>query len=411
MTKHNTLLVGDCLIHLANIETGSVDLVYLDPPFFSQTVWRSKTRDNTQEYSFNDKWESLQEYKAFLAERVQECKRVLKNTGSIFLQCDRTASHHLRLMLDELFGSENFQSEIIWNYRRWSNSKSGLLNTHQTIYFYSKSAVYKFNRIFTDYSPTTNIDQILQERERNEYGKVVYKRDTTGEVVQGKEKKGVPLSDVWDIPYLNPKANERTGYPTQKPILLLERLITIASDEEDLILDPFCGSGTSLVAAQLLNRRWLGIDVSNDAINLAQSRLNIPKRTSSRLLELGEAAYLNQNDKTRSILNSLDAIIVERNAGIDGFLKTHYLETPVAIKIQRASESLEEAQKKLLRACATKGCILKILIRTNPRRDLTLFESEFEDNNLIVLDSYDLIVGEWLNNPRLKATPPSDIAN
>jgi len=403
--------VGDCLIHLANIETGSVDLVYLDPPFFSQTVWRSKTRDNTQEYSFNDKWESLQEYKAFLAERVQECKRVLKNTGSIFLQCDRTASHHLRLMLDELFGSENFQSEIIWNYRRWSNSKSGLLNTHQTIYFYSKSAVYKFNRIFTDYSPTTNIDQILQERERNEYGKVVYKRDTTGEVVQGKEKKGVPLSDVWDIPYLNPKANERTGYPTQKPILLLERLITIASDEEDLILDPFCGSGTSLVAAQLLNRRWLGIDVSNDAINLAQSRLNIPKRTSSRLLELGEAAYLNQNDKTRSILNSLDAIIVERNAGIDGFLKTHYLETPVAIKIQRASESLEEAQKKLLRACATKGCILKILIRTNPRRDLTLFESEFEDNNLIVLDSYDLIVGEWLNNPRLKATPPSDIAN
>jgi len=411
LTKHNTLLVGDCLIHLANIETGSVDLVYLDPPFFSQTVWRSKTRDNTQEYSFNDKWESLQEYKAFLAERVQECKRVLKNTGSIFLQCDRTASHHLRLMLDELFGSENFQSEIIWNYRRWSNSKSGLLNTHQTIYFYSKSAVYKFNRIFTDYSPTTNIDQILQERERNEYGKVVYKRDTTGEVVQGKEKKGVPLSDVWDIPYLNPKANERTGYPTQKPILLLERLITIASDEEDLILDPFCGSGTSLVAAQLLNRRWLGIDVSNDAINLAQSRLNIPKRTSSRLLELGEAAYLNQNDKTRSILNSLDAIIVERNAGIDGFLKTHYLETPVAIKIQRASESLEEAQKKLLRACATKGCILKILIRTNPRRDLTLFESEFEDNNLIVLDSYDLIVGEWLNNPRLKATPPSDIAN
>lgn len=403
--------MGDCLIHLANIETGSVDLVYLDPPFFSQTVWRSKTRDNTQEYSFNDKWESLQEYKAFLAERVQECKRVLKNTGSIFLQCDRTASHHLRLMLDELFGSENFQSEIIWNYRRWSNSKSGLLNTHQTIYFYSKSAVYKFNRIFTDYSPTTNIDQILQERERNEYGKVVYKRDTTGEVVQGKEKKGVPLSDVWDIPYLNPKANERTGYPTQKPILLLERLITIASDEEDLILDPFCGSGTSLVAAQLLNRRWLGIDVSNDAINLAQSRLNIPKRTSSRLLELGEAAYLNQNDKTRSILNSLDAIIVERNAGIDGFLKTHYLETPVAIKIQRASESLEEAQKKLLRACATKGCILKILIRTNPRRDLTLFESEFEDNNLIVLDSYDLIVGEWLNNPRLKATPPSDIAN
>lgn len=157
------------------------------------------------------------DYKHFIKERLQECRRVLKNIGIIFVHCDSSASHHIRSLLDEVFGAENFQSEIIWTYRRWSNAKRGLLNAHQTIYFYSKSDTYKFNTLYTDYSPTTNIDQILQERERDEHGKSVYKRDSQGNVVLGREKKGVPLSNVWEIPYLNPKAAERTGYPTQKP--------------------------------------------------------------------------------------------------------------------------------------------------------------------------------------------------
>src|SRR6266849_5748389 len=275
----DTLYTGDCLSWLETIEPGSIDLVYLDPPFFTQRVQKSKTRDNSNEYSFSDTWASTEDYKAFLKLRIEQCRKALRDTGSIFVHCDSLASHHIRLILDEVFGPENFKSEIIWVYRRWSNAKRGLLNAHQTIYFYSKSDKFKFNVIYTDYSPTTNIDQILQERERDEHGKCAYKIGNNGRVVLGKEKRGVPLSNVWEIPYLNPKATERTGYPTQKPILLLEKIIEIATDKSDVVLDPMCGSGTTIVAAALLERNWIGIDIEPGAIELARVRVDNPQKT------------------------------------------------------------------------------------------------------------------------------------
>jgi site-specific DNA-methyltransferase (adenine-specific) len=128
-------------------------------------------------------------------------------------------------VLDQVFGVENFQSEIIWSYKRWSNSKKGLLNNHQTIFFYSKTKEFKFNQKYDDYSASTNIDQIVQLRERDTRNKAVYKKNDDGTPVLCATKKGVPMGDVWDIPYLNPKAKERVSYPTQKPILLLERII------------------------------------------------------------------------------------------------------------------------------------------------------------------------------------------
>ncbi|HET7641543.1 MAG TPA: site-specific DNA-methyltransferase, partial [Ktedonobacteraceae bacterium] len=162
----DTLYTGDCFTWLKTIEPGSIDLVYLDPPFFTQKVQKSKTRDNTLEYCFSDTWTNIEEYKVFLKLRIEACRRALRDTGSIFVHCDSSASHYIRLIIEEVFGTENFQSEIIWVYRRWSNAKRGLLNAHQTIYFYSKSDKFKFNVMHTDYSPTPNIDQILQERER-----------------------------------------------------------------------------------------------------------------------------------------------------------------------------------------------------------------------------------------------------
>ena len=403
----DTLYTGDCLSILGAIDAQSVDLIYLDPPFFSQTVHRLKTRDNTREYAFSDMWDNLDAYKHFIKERLQECRRVLKDTGSIFVHCDSSASHHLRLLLDEIFGEENFQSEIIWTYRHWSNAKRGLLNAHQTIYFYSRSDTYKFNMLYTDYSPTTNIDQILQERERDGHGKSVYKRDNQGNVVWGKEKKGVPLSNVWEIPYLNPKAAERTGYPTQKPILLLERIIEIATDEGDLVLDPMCGSGTSLVAAKLLNRHWLGIDKEADAVEMARARLERPQKTVSRLLKVGKDAYLNQDEKTKALLDSISALVIQRNNGLDGFLKCHYMGTPVAIRVQRENESLENAKKQLLKASATKGCILKILIRTSPYQSSSMFELENVDTNLLVVDSHELVVNRLLEEKQGQRMMPA----
>ena len=298
----------------------------------------------------------------------------MKDTGSVFLHCDKTASHYIRVVLDEVFGVQNFQSEIIWSYKRWSNSKKGLLNSHQVIFFYSKTKDFKFNTIYTNYSSTTNIDQILQERERDANGKSIYKKDATGNVVIGKEKKGVPLSDVWEIPYLNPKAKERVGYPTQKPVLLLNQILTIATDEKDLILDPFCGSGTSCVSAKHLKRNFIGIDKSKEAVELAISRLEEMIITESDVLNKGSESYIEKSKEELAILETLNAIPVQRNAGIDGFLKEQLNGNPIPIKIQSKNETLQDAIEKLEKASLNKNYDYKIVIQTQESESNRLFE-------------------------------------
>lgn len=389
-----SVLHGDCKVVLGSLNDASVDLVYLDPPFFTQKIHSLVTRDNTTEYSFEDRWTSLEDYLSFMREVLLQCKRVLRDTGSIFLHCDKSASQHLRLLLDQVFRAENFQSEIIWAYRRWSSSKKGLLNAHQTIYFYSKTSNFKFNTLYTDYSPTTNIDQILQARARNAVGKSVYRRDENGDIVMGKEKKGVPLSDVWYIPFLNPKAKERVGYPTQKPILLLERIIEISTDVGDCVLDPFCGSGTTLVAAKLLGRAYIGIDISSDAVRLSEERLREPLKSESQLLFIGEEAFLEKSEYERGILKALDAVPVERNSGIDGFLRSFIDGHPASVKIQKEDEDIETAKRKLIAASRSKKCAFMILVRTKRDGNYSFFD--WTDENLLVIDSYDLTINTWL---------------
>ena len=399
------ILLGDSLIKLREIDENSVDLIYLDPPFFTQRTQKQKTRNNEKEYSFDDKWNSIDDYRMYIQERLVECKRVLKNTGSIFLHCDKSASHHLRIALDNVFGVNNFQSEIIWTYKRWSNSKKGLLNNHQNIYFYSKTSDFKFNTIYTDYSETTNIDQILQDRVKNEHGKSEYKKDENGNIILGKAKKGVPMSDIWEIPYLNPKAAERVGYPTQKPILLLERIIDIATDENDVVLDPFMGSGTTLVAAKLKGRKYIGIDKSEDAVELAKNRLNSPIKTDSIVLKKGRKSYKKLSESELNILNEMGAVPVQRNKGIDGFLKEHYRECPVAVRIQKEGEKLDTAMKLLESAGKKKKCKLMILVRTdmevNKQEELMISNevaTTKEDNNILIIDSYGIQIKNLINN-------------
>jgi len=396
-----TVLQGNCQEILGTLSEESVDLVYLDPPFFTQKTHSLSTRDNSTEFSFEDKWSSLQEYLAFMEGVLSQCQRVLKTTGSIFLHCDKSASHHLRVLLDKIFGEDNFQSEIVWAYKRWSNSKKGLLNSHQTIYFYSKTDNFKFNTVYTDYSPTTNIDQILQARVRNGKGKVAYLRDEEGNVVLGEEKRGVPLSDVWNIPFLNPKAKERTGYPTQKPILLLERIIGISTEKGDCVLDPFCGSGTTLVSAKLTGRQYIGIDISKDAVELSNKRLVELTKSESQLLAIGEEGYLDKSDYERAILKAIDAVPVERNSGIDGFLKEYVDGYPVSVKIQKQDESIEISKRKLINASKTKNCKLMILVKTQKESDNALFR--WSDENVLVIDAFDLQIKNWMDEQGEKA--------
>ena len=358
------LFQGDCLDVTRTLDSDSIHLVYLDPPFFTQKTHRLLTKDRKRAFSFDDVWHSHVEYAGFLHERLKEIKRVMHAAGSIFFHCDRNASHIVRYLLDELFGAKNFRSEIIWHFRRWSNSQKNLLPAHQTLYFYTKSDSYTFNTIYEDYSVATNVDQILQRRKRDTHGKSVYDRDADGDFIPGGSKKGVPLSDVWHIPFLNPKAKERVGYPTQKPVILLERIIQIASNENDLILDPFCGSGTTLVAASLLNRRSIGIDISSDAIEISQGRLAKPVRSESNLLKSGRDAYRTADEEALALLRGLDIVPVQRNKGIDAFLKDDVDGCPIPIRVQRLDETIPEAAAQLYKAAKSKGAPLMFLIAT-----------------------------------------------
>ncbi len=383
----NKIIHGNCIDRLQEIEANQIDLVYFDPPFFTQKKHSLSNRDNSKTYKFDDKYESLEEYLLLIENTLIQCKRVLKNTGSVFLHCDKTASHNIRVVLDKVFGRENFQSEIIWSYKRWSNAKKGLLNSHQVIFFYSKTQDFKFNTLYTDYSATTNLDQILQDRERNGNGKSVYKRDEKGNAIISKEKKGVPLSDVWEIPYLNPKAKERTGYPTQKPVLLLNQIISIITDEGDLVLDPFCGSGTTCVSAKSLKRSYIGIDISIDAVELAKSRLEEMVISESNLLKKGTTEYVEKTEKELAILQNINAFPVQRNSGIDGFLKEHCGGMPVPVKIQSEYETIEDAIEKLERVSIGKNYPMKIVIQTKETGISRLFDFQ---TDVVIIKSLEL---------------------
>lgn len=368
------VIKGDCLEILKNIPGDSIGLVYLDPPFFTQKTHSLTTRDLTEAYQFDDIWDDIHHYLEFLEARLMRIRHVMKDSACIFFHCDKTASHHIRLLLDRIFGEKQFLSEIIWVYRRWSNSQRTLLGSHQTIFMYSKTNNYTFNPILQNYSETTNLDQILQKRERNANGKTVYARNGNGEVEFNGPKTGVSLSDVWEIPYLNPKALERVGYPTQKPLLLLERIIELASNPGDTVLDPFCGSGTTLVAAASLQRNYIGIDVSEKAIALSKLRLGNPVKSESNLLKKGRAAYDNLPLEIKDILLPLPVKLVQRNAGIDAIHNEFIDGRPILIRVQRSGESLVQAAGKLAAAGQKKQAKLMILVQTETSHEATFID-------------------------------------
>jgi site-specific DNA-methyltransferase (adenine-specific) len=353
---------GDCRAVLPELAAGSARLVYMDPPFLTQSVQRLVTRDRAQQFEFSDLWSGQRHYAAFLHACLTQLRRVLAPDGALFLHCDRRATHLARALLDQVFGARNFRAEIIWQYRRWSNAQRALLPAHQTIYHYSKSDRYVFHPMYVEYSPATNVDQLLQRRTRDAHGKAVYARDVEGRVLAAGAKRGVPLGDVWDIPYLNPKAKERVGYPTQKPVLLLERILELASDPGDLVLDPCCGSGTTLVAAELLGRRSIGIDRSKPALALARKRLLQPMKSESMLLEKGREAYRVADERLLDELGDLDVVPVQRNRGMDALLREQVGGRPVALRLQRAGESLERAAELLERAGRAANCRLLVLV-------------------------------------------------
>ncbi len=263
----NKLICGDNLEELAKLPKESIDLIYIDPPFFTHKQYEVVFGDEAEIRSFKDRWEGgTENYISWLKPRVQALYEILKSTGSFYIHCDWHANAHIRIMLDEIFGVENFRNEIIWAYKGGGQSKTRFPRKHDTIYFYTKGDNWTFNY---------NEPSLKEEYCRELKDEVAIRRPG------GKKKvykwEGNPLGkmveDVWNIPVINPMAEERVGYPTQKPEALLKRIIEASSNKNDIVLDAFCGCGTTVAVAQRLGRRWIGIDISPTAIKIMQRRL------------------------------------------------------------------------------------------------------------------------------------------
>lgn len=299
MEYRNTLHVADCLDILQRMPARTVQACYFDPPYNtgrSVSAEQGGYRDN---WTYQDSPDAPQTcewieavygrtgttgYLHYLATRMIEIRRVLTDTGSLFLHCDARSSSQLKVLLDNLFGKDNFRNLILWHYasshpKVWP--KRGFYSNTDHILFYAKDKDNLFNTLFKPLTHKQVIENYYHtapdgRRYRNT-GRFV--RDVKREYAD--ESPGTPLTDLWNIPIAKPL--ERTGYPTQKPLALLRRIVECSTNEGDLILDPFCGSGTTLLAAERLKRDYCGIDINPTAIATAEHRLakpSIPWRTS-----------------------------------------------------------------------------------------------------------------------------------
>lgn len=265
---------GDCLLKLKDIPDESMDLIYIDPPFSSNRNYVAFWQEQEKRH-FEDRFENVSAYLDYMKPRVKELYRVLKPTGSFYYHCDWHASHYIKMLLDTdyLFGYRNFRNEIVWCYETAGKSKKHFSRKHDIILFYTKSDSYTFN-----------YKDVTIPRKRGKHMKIGFdedgreyeeKRDRkTGKIYRWYFDEGRLPIDYWtDIQFINRSEAQRLGFPTQKPEALLKRIVKASSNEGDLVLDAFCGCGSTLIAAHREKRRWVGIDISPTACRVMAKRL------------------------------------------------------------------------------------------------------------------------------------------
>ena len=270
----NKLILGDNLIELQKLPDESVDLIYLDPPFFSNKTYEVIWGDDGEKRSFDDRFAGgIDHYISWLKIRVRQMHRVLKPTGSIFLHCDWHANAEIKVdVLNKIFGRNNFRNEIVWSYKRYTAKSNKFQSLHDTIFWYSKTNNYKFNETREEYGEKSGKmdNHYKQDEDGNWYRLQKRKGEEPYKIYLSEGKR---VGDVWDLPIINASAKERIGYPTQKPETLLQRIIEATTYEGDIVLDPFVGGGTTISVAERLNRKWIGIDQSVMAIKVSDLRL------------------------------------------------------------------------------------------------------------------------------------------
>ncbi len=304
---NQTIFTGDNLDILRGMNSECVDLIYLDPPFNSNANYAAPIGSTAAGAEFKDTWglndinlawhglikhehpglydlllavrqihgDSMMSYLIYMTPRLMEMRRVLKPTGSIYLHCDPTASHYLKLIMDAIYGRNNFRNEVVWCYTGPSNAKKYFPRKHDIILFYAQQG-YDFHpdAVRVPYSDSSlkriSAGYNAPDQGGAKWGEYGHSTERMKELAQ----RGKVVEDYWNIPTVSRNRKERTGYPTQKPLALLERIIKASSSKGDIVLDPFCGCATTCVAAHKLDRQWVGIDISPLAATLVVSRLD-----------------------------------------------------------------------------------------------------------------------------------------
>ena len=314
--KPQTIFTADNLPVLRGMNSECVDLIYLDPPFNSNRNFAAPIGSKAAGAAFKDTWtlddldlawlgqiaeqneklyaiiyaaglthgKGMKSYLIMMAVRLLEMHRVLKSTGSVYLHCDPTASHYLKMLMDSIFGKGNFKNEVLWVYNRFSRRGRGFPSMHDILLFYGKTKKLVFNKQEVAPRNSTRYEKGYHTVvDRGEKKLLVYDKIKAGEKIKQAEQDGVKITytkaknpvmgNVWsDISIINPRAKERLGYPTQKPLALVERIIKASSNEGDIVLDPFCGCATACIAAEQWRRKWIGIDIASLAFKLVNRR-------------------------------------------------------------------------------------------------------------------------------------------
>tara|TARA_R110000787_G_scaffold107685_2_gene215777 strand:+ start:762 stop:1568 length:807 start_codon:yes stop_codon:yes gene_type:complete len=250
----------DNLDLLFSLESESIDLIYCDILYGTGKDFKD----------YKDIKATKKDIEEHYIQRIIQMHRVLKDNGSIYLHMDTRINHWLRCIMDDIFGYKCFRNEISWWYKRWSNVSYGYQKMHDVILFYSKGKG-TFNIQYQGYSQPDTIEDTVRGVVD---GKLVRLKDENGNYIKRqKENKGVPLHDVWEMQHLQPTSKERIGYATQKPKALIERIVKTSSNEGDLVADFYLGSGTTAVVCKELNRRFIGCDINEVAVNTTLKRL------------------------------------------------------------------------------------------------------------------------------------------
>ena len=349
----NKLFWGDnkqVLSHLLKQYRGKVDLIYIDPPFDSKADYIKKIKLNGQKLSgveqsiieqmqYTDIWEK-DEYLQFMYERLIVLRELLSDKGSIYLHCDWHKSAHLKLVMDEVFGENNFLNEIIWAYKERETSVNFYNRKHDTVLFYVKdNGKYTFNSdaVSEEYSEVTIKKFKYTDADGKKY-RLRYKDGRSDPKEEGPDtyrqlldiESGTLPRDWFEMPFLNQASDERGSYPTQKPEALLERFVKISSNEGDVVMDCFSGSGTTLAVAQKLNRRWIGCDINKGAVITTTERLNKiireqSNKTGFKVYNVNHYDVFNNDVQAKQLLIETYKIEELSRGDFDGTLGSDYV--------------------------------------------------------------------------------------